>query len=302
MKYMVMECHLSYAVVLDEEGRFLKAANQHYKVGQVVSDIVEMQVPPPAAGKKAYSHIYSLAALAACLILVMTLVFQTGQPAYASVYMTINPEVRIDVNRNDIAVGLKGINADGEELIRGYSYKKKELDLVMDELVERAIDMGYLHEGGKISLTLDTQDNEWVISHREALTDNLNDYLTEKMTVTIEVSDKNDRQNQVIIPVGPGGNGDGDEDPADDGRTDYDDHGEDITTDFNEADSDYGQMHNSAPDKDDSRSDYDDDSDDYEDYDSDDYNDDVDNDNVHEEIDNDDEDNDDDDGNDDDDD
>ena len=27
MKYLVMECGLSYAIVLDEEGRFLKAAN-----------------------------------------------------------------------------------------------------------------------------------------------------------------------------------------------------------------------------------------------------------------------------------
>ena len=30
MKYLVVECGLSYAVVLDEEGRFLKVANLHY--------------------------------------------------------------------------------------------------------------------------------------------------------------------------------------------------------------------------------------------------------------------------------
>ena len=30
MKYLVMETHPAYAVVLDEEGRFLKAANLQY--------------------------------------------------------------------------------------------------------------------------------------------------------------------------------------------------------------------------------------------------------------------------------
>ena len=43
MNYMVMECHPSYAVLLDEEGRFLKAANLHYETGQVVHDPVLMK-------------------------------------------------------------------------------------------------------------------------------------------------------------------------------------------------------------------------------------------------------------------
>ena len=30
MKYLVMECHPAYAVVLDEEGRFLKVSNLNY--------------------------------------------------------------------------------------------------------------------------------------------------------------------------------------------------------------------------------------------------------------------------------
>ena len=30
MKYIVMECRPSYAIVLDEEGRFLRTANLRY--------------------------------------------------------------------------------------------------------------------------------------------------------------------------------------------------------------------------------------------------------------------------------
>lgn len=204
MKYIVMECHLSYAVVLDENGRFLKVANRHYEVGQTVTDIIEMQVPQSVPQKKKTNKwMYSLAAMAACLMLVVTSVFQIGQMTYASVYMTINPEVRIDVNRNDVVVGLDGINPDGDDLITGYDYKKKDLDLVMDELVDRAIDMGYLHEGGQISLVLDADSDEWVIAHSDTLTSNLNEHLNEKLSVTIEVTDKKEQSNQVIIPVAP---------------------------------------------------------------------------------------------------
>lgn len=40
MKYIVMECHFSYTVLLDENGKFLKAANRGYQVGQTVYDPV----------------------------------------------------------------------------------------------------------------------------------------------------------------------------------------------------------------------------------------------------------------------
>ena len=45
MNYLVMEVHPAYAVVLDEEGRFLKAANLHYQVGDTVHEIIALQVP-----------------------------------------------------------------------------------------------------------------------------------------------------------------------------------------------------------------------------------------------------------------
>ena len=241
MKYIVMECHLSYAVVLDENGRFLKVANRHYEVGQTVTDIIEMQVPQSVPQKKKTNKwMYSLAAMAACLVLVVTSVFQIGQMTYASVYMTINPEVRIDVNRNDVVVGLDGINPDGDDLITGYDYRKKDLDLVMDELVDRAIDMGYLHEGGQISLVLDADSDEWVIAHSDTLTSNLNEHLNEKLSVTIEVTDKKEQSNQVIIPVAP--------EESDYGESDYRDADQPTTppissqpTDSNYGDSSYDE-------------------------------------------------------------
>ena len=205
MKYMVMECHLTYAVVLSEDGRFLKAANLHYEPGQVVTDLVEMEIPESRGDEKRKGRrwIYTLAAAAACLMLAATSMLQAGNRTYGSVYMTINPEVRIDVNRKDLVVDLEGINQDGLELIDGYSYRKKELDVVVDELVDRAIDQGYLHEGGRISLALEGEDGQWVMDHSDSLSTHLNEHLTGKMSVTIEVTDRNHESSQVMIPITP---------------------------------------------------------------------------------------------------
>lgn len=210
MKYLIMECHPSYAVALEENGAFLKVANMHYEPGQTVSEVIPMQLPE-STGKTGYRWVRSLAAVAACLVLLLTCVFMAGRMPYASVYLTINPEVRIDVNRMDMVVGLEGVNQDGVDLIEGLEYKKKDLDTVMDELVDRAIEMGYLHPGGEICLTLDADDEKWVTSHEDALPDQLNTYLTDKITVEIHIE----------RAIGVEDPGDSDYEASDYGTTDY---------------------------------------------------------------------------------
>ena len=46
MNYLVMECHTSYAVLLDEDGRFVKSANLNYEIGQTVRNPVLMRDKP----------------------------------------------------------------------------------------------------------------------------------------------------------------------------------------------------------------------------------------------------------------
>ena len=280
MKYLVMECRPAYAVVLGDDGTFLKVANMRYEVGQTVTDVILLNLPEVAEQPKTNHKrwISSFAAIAACLALVITSIFFTGQMPYASVYMTINPEVRIDVSRSDVVVGVEGMNADGAELLEGYDHKKKDLDTVMDELVDRAIDMGYLHEGGKITLSLDG-DAEWIVSHETHLNQHLNDHLTDKITVTIDIEQKQPEQptptaptGTIVIPVGPGNYGDSDYDNGesdyeptdaadsdydmDDGQSDYNDPDSDYTS-SDGGDSGYGQSDYEEP-EDDGQTDYDD--------------------------------------------
>ena len=54
MKYLVMETHPAYAVLLDEEGRFLKAANLGYQVGVRVEEVWSCTCtsPKPTPGQR----------------------------------------------------------------------------------------------------------------------------------------------------------------------------------------------------------------------------------------------------------
>lgn len=182
MKYLVMECHAGYIVVMDEEGRFLKAVNRHYEVGQLLPEIT----PMAASRQKKQPWLYALTALAACLVLLFTMALPTAP--YASVYVKINPEIRIDVDKNDRVLALEGINADGVALMQDYDYHKKDLKAVTEELVDLAITAGFLQADGQITLTLDSADELWVTNHKQALSDHMYTHLQGHFTCTIEVS------------------------------------------------------------------------------------------------------------------
>ncbi len=238
MKYLVMECHMSYAVVLDETGRFLTVANMRYEVGQTVTDVVEMKLPDsaPAQNKSLKTRRTArwaapLAALAACLALAISSF--TGSPGatvdpYASVYMSINPEVRIDITQQEDVVGLVGINQDGAALIQDYRYADKSLDTVVDDLLDRAMEMEYLKENGHITLDMVSPDADWDTARATALGQHAKEYLEEKISVTIEVTAHTPEGQSVVIPLPPQsqdinyGDSDYGDDVYEDGNTDDD--------------------------------------------------------------------------------
>ena len=97
MSYLVMECHPGYAVLLDEEGRFLKAANLRYEIGQTVYDPVLMKETPEKKRHTIRWGSSGIAAIAACFLLFFGFsYYQNYVQPYSSIYLTINPEVQMD--------------------------------------------------------------------------------------------------------------------------------------------------------------------------------------------------------------
>ena len=197
MNYIVMECRPSYAILLDEEGRFFKAANLSYAVGQTVCDPVLMREEPVKHRRAAWWITSGIAAVAACLLLVFGLgYYQNYMAAYSSIYLSINPQVQMDLNRQGAVVALQGTNQDGEKLLEGYDGRGKDKVTVADELIDRAIDMGFLSEGGQVSFSIDSPDDVLFQTYGAELRTRVTEYLDGRIAVTIEILNYKDGQPQ----------------------------------------------------------------------------------------------------------
>ncbi len=237
MKYLVMECHPGYAVVLDEEGRFLKAANMHYTVGQTVEQIYEMRMDSFEAGEEAQlcaapdlrpsmrtrgtRRMFSrIAAIAACFCIAVLGAGYVSLSPYGSVRMQINPDTRITVNRLDYVLSIDPLNRDGQELIADYDYDFQKLDAVSDDLVDRAIEMGYLNEGGQVHLTVESDHENWRTVTEKRLVIELEVHTKQTISVQSETIHIRPADAAASTPFDPGASDNGPEghfaDDADD--------------------------------------------------------------------------------------
>ncbi len=241
MKYLVMECGLSYAVVLDSEGRFHKVPNLGYEVGQTLEQVVLPNAP--SAPVPLRKHLVRWAAMAACLCLLLLGGWGFWRLPIGTVRMQINPDVQMQVNRFDRVVGLKGLNADGMTLIDGYHAYGRPVQAVSDELADRAVELGYLTDGGKITLTVESDRESWKTATEELLLLELELHFEHRVIVVpVDADDSEEHASKpageiVIRPedvfTDPTKDNDGD-DPDDDGtennRND-DQDGEDTSND-----------------------------------------------------------------------
>lgn len=190
MNYIVMECHSSYAVLLDEEGRFLKAANLHYEVGQTVYDPVLMREKPEKGFRPVRWVTGGAAAIAACFLMLFGVnYYQNHMASYSSIYLTINPEVQMTLNRQGEVLKLQGTNEDGRTLLEGYDGKGKDKVTVTDELIDRAIEMGFLSEGGLVSFSIDAPEEAVLQEYSKELESEVKRYLKNRLSITIEIID-----------------------------------------------------------------------------------------------------------------
>ena len=219
MEYLVMECGLSYAVVLDQDGRILKVPNLGYTVGQSLKDVVLLP-ERPVRQQVLHKRIARWSALAACLCLLL-LGSWVWQSPIGTVRMQINPDVQMSVNRFDRVVALEGLNEDGTSLIDGYRAYGKGMKTVSDELADRAMELGYLSDGGQITLTVDSEKGDWKTAAEELLLLELEVHFEQRVTVTVDGRQPPAGQEpteEIIIPSQP------EEDPnKDDTDDDFDD-------------------------------------------------------------------------------
>lgn len=191
MTYMVMEVHTSYCIVMDEAGRFIKAANMNFEIGQTIERIEALVRPRPK--RKNITRVITItSSIAACLVIALAFSLTLFTPPssltpYAAVYLSINPEVRLDVTKDGQVSGATGLNEDAKTLLNGYDASEKELKVVTSELMKRSVELGFLSDGGSVTVSIDAPDEAWFESTGIDLRKNLSGMLGKDVTVSIEI-------------------------------------------------------------------------------------------------------------------
>ena len=102
----------------------------------------------------------------------------------------------MNLNRHGDVVGLVGTNEDGEKLLEGYDGKGTDKVIVADELVDRAIAMGFLSEGGQVSISIDSPDDDLFQEYGTELRTKVTEHLEGRITITIEIINHKGGQGQ----------------------------------------------------------------------------------------------------------
>ncbi|MCR4862537.1 MAG: hypothetical protein K5884_07985 [Ruminococcus sp.] len=154
MKYIVMECHEGYAVLMDEESRFVNAANLGYTVGQTVTEPVLMEYGGDEIRRKR-RIVMTVAAAAACLVVM----FGTGYHYYAANYKTYSTViissdagVKMHLNKKGKVISLESTSPKGDEILSNYSGKGKDKNDAISDILEMELSKGYITNGDTVSL------------------------------------------------------------------------------------------------------------------------------------------------------
>ena len=170
MKYIVMECHEAYAVLMDEESRFFHAANLHYSVGQTVSSPVLMQQTAAESdeeAKAAAPRIRRIVMRASAIAAALLLTAGAGFAYYARNYKTqsvvvLNSDANIQMclNKDGKVVRLKSENDAGAVLLESYDGLHKNKVVVAHELLALQKANGSISDGDTVDVYISAQNSE----------------------------------------------------------------------------------------------------------------------------------------------
>lgn len=175
MKYIVIEQCKTYSVLLSENGQFYKAANLNYKLGDIVENPVLMKNKLSSSldlkwykfkNNLRYSKMKSVLVSLALVLILIVGVFggfyyrENFLLTKSSIIMQINPKVGLDLNAKGSVIQLTGLNADGETLLKDYKQTSKNKVEVINDLIQRAQDLNFLKEGGKVTLGINAKNEQ----------------------------------------------------------------------------------------------------------------------------------------------
>ncbi len=169
MKYIVMECHKGYAVLMDEESRYMKAANLRYVVGQTVTTPVLMEY---SAGEERRISFYvtRFAAAAACLALAVSagsFYYTRNFKTHSTVLISAKTNIRMDLNKKGEVLHLSGGDDAADELLKDYNGKGKDKLTAANEILDIERAQGLNTEENVVNIFIKADADEYNIFKEE---------------------------------------------------------------------------------------------------------------------------------------
>ncbi|MBR5371891.1 MAG: hypothetical protein IK130_06725 [Oscillospiraceae bacterium] len=156
MKYLVMECHTGYAVLMDEESRFHKAANLHYTVGQTVTDPVLLTEDRGITVRR--NTIMKIAAAAACLLMVSGLgirYYLTHRTAESVVVVIEETQYEMQLNRSGDVIRV--VSSGGSQaVLEEYNGKPRSAASAVNEILKIQKEEKELEDGDTVEVIIKT--------------------------------------------------------------------------------------------------------------------------------------------------
>ena len=174
LKGIVVEKGNGYSVLLLSDGTFRNVEdNDSYELGSVIhiKDTI----------RHSSRYLNKAVSMVAAVFLVAFLslgVFAWVTPVqYISI--DINPSLELKVNYLDRIINVQSLNDDGKELIRNISVKSLHYESGVNEVIEKAKDLGYLEDKRDVLISISSSD----IKRNEKVERNIKGKLDEEVTV-----------------------------------------------------------------------------------------------------------------------
>ena len=162
MKYLVMECHPAYAVLMDEESRFVRAANLHYSVGQTVTAPILIQ--ETGAGIR-HTAVMRAAAAAACLLLISAAAFglylrnrQTMPETHSVVVIAERTRYEIELNKSGEVVSVGIEHPEEGKSVENYDGQHLSSASVIGSLLRESLEKGEIVESDTVQVYVASDD------------------------------------------------------------------------------------------------------------------------------------------------
>lgn len=154
MKYVVMECRSAYAVLMDEESRFVFAANKDYEIGQTVINPVIMS-EYKNQGRNITAVIKVLSAAAACVALITGVgysYYAHNLKTYSVVTITSDSAISMELNKTGKVIRIKSDTDYGKEIIDKTDVKGMDKLSAANEILQTEISDGHISNGDTVDV------------------------------------------------------------------------------------------------------------------------------------------------------